>query len=163
AVRRMLSATASARRRDVPLVTPATCGVRTTLSSFHNGLSASSGSTANTSKPAPRKDRRCSASTSAAWSTMPPRATLIRTLRGRATSQLACTGAESNERQRRALELVVHGSVERACPQVRLGSREVLGEVQHQEERVLGQRHAAERTGGIGQRQPAVEDVLHIH
>ncbi len=56
----------------------ATCGVRTTLSSFSSASPGAGGSCGSTSSPAPPIRFDCSASVSAGRSTIPPRAVLMR-------------------------------------------------------------------------------------
>ena len=56
--------------------TPATCGVTMTLGSVHSGLDAGSGSSMNTSRPAPPSRPDASACDRAGSSTSPPRPTL---------------------------------------------------------------------------------------
>ena len=66
----------------VSAVYQVTCGVRTTLSRLSSGLSAGTGSTAKTSRPAAASRPPRSASTSAASSTIGPREVLTSTASG---------------------------------------------------------------------------------
>ena len=73
-IRRQFSAAMLKERAKVPLESQAICGASTTLGRPSKGSAGSSGSAANTSSPAAAKWPDCSAATSAAWSTNPPRA-----------------------------------------------------------------------------------------
>ena len=61
-------------RTKVPVESQAICGAGTTLGRPSKGLAGSSGSEAKTSSPPAAKWPDCSAATSAAWSSNPPRA-----------------------------------------------------------------------------------------
>ncbi len=64
--------------RPVPGTAAELCGVTITLGRSHSGESPGSGSTANTSSPAPPRCPERSASISAGSSTRPPRPTLTK-------------------------------------------------------------------------------------
>src|SRR5699024_5868204 len=69
----------SARRIRHPSVSPLICGVMMTSSKPHSGWSAGSGSSSNTSRPAPAISLPRRAATSASVSTVSPRPTLMNT------------------------------------------------------------------------------------
>ena len=74
----MLSIASASPASSTSGVTPAQCGVNTTLSSLVSGCPGGSGSTSNTSSPAPAMRRVRNASIRAASSTIGPRAVFTR-------------------------------------------------------------------------------------
>ena len=81
-IRRQFSTAMLKDRAKVPVESHAIFGASSTLGRPSKGSTGSSGSAANTSSPAAAKCPDCSAATSAAWSTNPPRAVFTSTAHG---------------------------------------------------------------------------------